>query len=87
MTTESTQEPVEHYEPIDPLADEEAENFDLRFELRPYPPFLIPVGFHRWPLLIALVIVVALYGFIFAFVDPNPPYFDPAKLPPPPTGK
>ena len=43
--------------------------------------------FHKWPFIIAVVIVVVLYALIFAFVDPNPPYFDPAKLPPPPTGK
>ncbi|GMV66823.1 MAG: hypothetical protein KJ050_03165 [Candidatus Omnitrophica bacterium] len=44
-------------------------------------------SFHKWPFLIALVIVVLLYALIFAFVDPNPPYFDPASLPPPPPGK
>jgi hypothetical protein len=44
-------------------------------------------SFHRWPLLIAVAIVVLLYTFIFLFVDPNPPYFDPATLPPPPPGK
>lgn len=43
--------------------------------------------FHFWPLVIALGITVVLYGLIFLFVDPNPPYFDPAKLPPPPFGK
>ncbi len=45
------------------------------------------LSFHKWPFCIALVIVVVLYTFIFAFVDPNPPYFDPAQLPPPPAGK
>ncbi len=44
-------------------------------------------SFHKWPFSIALVIVILLYTFIFLFVDPNPPYFDPAKLPPPPSGK
>jgi hypothetical protein len=44
-------------------------------------------SFHKWPFLIALTIVVVLYSFIFLFVDPNPPYFDPAQLPPPPAGK
>lgn len=44
-------------------------------------------SFHKWPFLIAVVIVVALYTFIFTCVDEFPPYFDPAELPPPPAGK
>jgi hypothetical protein len=43
-------------------------------------------SFHKWPLLIAVVIVAVLYFFILVFVNPNPPYFDPKTLPPPPTG-
>ena len=41
-------------------------------------------SFHKWPFLIALGITILLYLVIFLFVDPNPPYFDPASLPPPP---
>ena len=40
--------------------------------------------FHAWPFGIALAITVVLYGFVWIFVAPNPPYIDPTQLPPPP---
>jgi hypothetical protein len=43
--------------------------------------------FYKWPCIISLVLVVGFYLFVFGFIDPNPPYFDPALLPPPPPGK
>jgi hypothetical protein len=43
-------------------------------------------SFHKWPFLIALGITALLLILVFAFVDPNPPYFDPSELPPPPAG-
>lgn len=43
-------------------------------------------SFHKWPFLIAVGITLLLYILVFAFVDPNPPYFDPSELPPPPAG-
>ena len=43
-------------------------------------------SFHKWPFLIAVGITVLLYILIFSFVNPNPPYFDPSELPPPPVG-
>ncbi|MCA9409624.1 MAG: hypothetical protein KC931_00080 [Candidatus Omnitrophica bacterium] len=41
-------------------------------------------NFHRWPFGIALVVTLLLYGLIWLFVEPTPPYIDPTKLPPPP---
>ena len=43
-------------------------------------------SFHKWPFLIAVGLTVVIYILIFTFVSPNPPYFDPADLPPPPSG-
>lgn len=64
---------TENGQPIDsedPLYDPEVEDFGW--------------SFHKWPFLISVAIVVVLYLLIFVFVDEFPPYFDPAKLPPPP---
>ena len=42
------------------------------------------LGFHKWPLGIAVVITLLLYGMIWLFVEPNPVPIDPTQLPPPP---
>ncbi len=42
------------------------------------------LGFHKWPLGIAVAVTLALYGFIWFFVDSTPTFIDPIQLPPPP---
>jgi len=43
-------------------------------------------SFHKWPFLIAVGVVGLFYLLIMLLVDPMPPHFDPATLPPPPAG-
>lgn len=59
-------------DPIDPNTDNEEELYGW--------------SFHKWPFLIAVGVTLLLYLLIFSFVDPEPPYFDPSELPPPPAG-